>query len=55
MSGYLTAGGYYAPAMSLQAAGLAAQAGHPGQPGLTAMAAPTVSQASTVTADGRLQ
>ena len=53
MSGYLTAGGYYAPAMSLQAAGLTS-----GTAGLTAIAAaapPTVSQTATGNADGRLQ
>lgn len=57
MSGYLTAGGYYAPA----AMGLQGLAGHAGTTpaGLTAYAAaagPTVSQAATAaTADGRLQ
>ena len=57
MPGYLTAGGYYAPAMGLQAAGLTA--GTAGTAGLTAYAAaagPTVSQAATAaTADGRIQ
>lgn len=54
MSGYLTAGGYYAPAM-MQAAGLAAPAGTAGLTAIAAAAPPTVSQSATATADGRLQ
>lgn len=57
MSGYLTAGGYYAPAAAMGLQGLAGHAGTTA--GLTAYAAaagPTVSQAATAaTADGRLQ
>ena len=56
MSGYLTAGGYYAPAAvaSMQAAGMTGAT----QPGLAAYAAaapPTVSSQATAAADGRIQ
>jgi len=48
MSGYLTAGGYYTPAMMQQM--MAA-----GTPGLTAVAGPTVNSQAATAADGRIQ
>ena len=47
---YLTAGGYYAPAMSLQAAGLTGTAGTAGLTAYAAAAGPTVSQSATAAA-----
>ncbi len=56
-TGYLAAGGYYAP-MGLQAAGLTGPAATPGLAAYAAAAGPTVSQPPTAAAagaDGRLQ
>lgn len=55
MSGYLTAGGYYAPAMAGMPAGMTGATATPGLAAYAAAAPPTVSSQATAAADGRIQ
>ena len=56
-AGYLTAGGYYAPAAvaGIPAAGMTGATATPGLAAYAAAAPPTVSSQATAAADGRIQ
>jgi len=54
MSGYLTAGGYYAPAAMAGMTGMTGATATPGLAAYAAAAGPTVSSQATA-ADGRIQ